>query len=215
MTAQAAETVADARPPAKGPNFLTRKLGPLPVWVWASIGGAAGGLYLLWRRHEDKTAATTAATAAPAATAATSSIAAALGTLQSEIGQLQGAASGAGGYSGGTGVTGTTGSAGTGTGATTATTAATGKTTASTTSKPPAPQNFHVVPAKTSAKFSWTPVPGATDYHLRINGGAAHIAPGATYTVRGLKSKTHYSATVATRIGSNYSAYSGTDFETT
>jgi hypothetical protein len=51
------------------PNFLTEKLGPLPVWGWMGIG-TAGILVLVSMRSKSASSTTAATTAAPAASTA-------------------------------------------------------------------------------------------------------------------------------------------------
>jgi hypothetical protein len=58
-------------PPAKGKgNVLTRKIGPLPGWVWAAI--AVGGFYL-WKKHQAASTSSSSATTPATSTAALSS----------------------------------------------------------------------------------------------------------------------------------------------
>jgi hypothetical protein len=75
----------------------------------------------------------------------------------------------------------------------------------------PAPTNVTATPSGTSAKISWTAAAGAQSYHVRIDGGAAKNVTGTSYTAKGLK-KGQHQATVATRIGTNYSPYAVTSF---
>jgi hypothetical protein len=70
-----------ADPPAKGKGSgLTKKLGPLPLWAWASIGLLAG--WYLYKRYS-ASAALTAAQVTPAATAAAATPDTSLGTSAS------------------------------------------------------------------------------------------------------------------------------------
>lgn len=53
QTAQKSSSDSDigGRGGAKRDNVFTRKIGPLPMWVWVAIIGAAVVLYTLWKGH--------------------------------------------------------------------------------------------------------------------------------------------------------------------
>lgn len=87
-------------PPSSGPSgggsFWTRKLGPLPGWVWVSLIGATGAVgWYLWKQHQNATdaAAAAAQTTAPSPDQATTDqtdFAGQIAALQAEIQDLEG-----------------------------------------------------------------------------------------------------------------------------
>jgi hypothetical protein len=48
---RSSETDTRGQGEAKRENVFTRKIGPLPMWVWVAIIGAAVVLYALWKGH--------------------------------------------------------------------------------------------------------------------------------------------------------------------
>lgn len=80
--------------PARGGNFLTRKVGPLPAWGWAALAAAGAGVYFWYRNRQGQAAAAApSAAGTPTGAQGTSGAtdqAASIATLQDEIQQIQG-----------------------------------------------------------------------------------------------------------------------------
>jgi hypothetical protein len=59
-TAPSGEVASDSTPDSNGgSNFLTHKMGPLPVWGWVLVAGASFLLFRWWRNRSAATSGTT------------------------------------------------------------------------------------------------------------------------------------------------------------
>lgn len=65
---------APERPPSRGGNILTRKVGPLPLWGWMAVGLAAAIAYYLYNKNKAASSSSATSTGSTTSTTASSSI---------------------------------------------------------------------------------------------------------------------------------------------
>lgn len=174
------EAAAEA-PASGGGNALTRKIGPLPAWVWLAIIGAGGALaWYVWKQRQASSAASQATTLGNCTDTSGNSVpcdqvdyGGEIATLQAEIQDLQGQKSPAPSPGGG------------------------GPKVAW-----PAPSGLHSTTYRTSASLAWgSPAGNSAQYHVQVWTGSTSLydqgVTGGHAQVGGLKPGTAYNWRVA------------------